>query len=113
MVYGVTYVTFMDFNVTEPRPTRRRDMHPEEIKAAVRMTGITLTALALQAGLSESACRNALRKKSGRADEAIAVQIGKSLEAIWPSRYGRKSSRHVRDHSARLKTAHRLSAEAV
>lgn len=86
-------------------------MHPEKIKAEVRMTGITLTALAQQAGLSESACRNALRKRSGRADQAIADQIGKSLEDIWPSRY---ATRHERDQNNRKPDdLHRLSGQAV
>lgn len=85
-------------------------MHPEEIKAAVRMTGVTLTALAIKAGLSESACRSALRKRTRRADQAIADQIGRPLEEIWPSRY---ATRHERDQSSDLRaTAHRLTAEA-
>jgi len=88
-------------------------MHPEDIKAEVRKSGVTLTALALAAGLSESACRNALRKKSGRADEAIAAQIKKPLDAIWPSRYANEPTRHVRDHNSDAsETAHRLSSEA-
>lgn len=92
---------------------RRRDMHPEDIKAEVRKSGVTLTALALKAGLSESACRNALRKKSGRADEAIAAQIKKPLDAIWPSRYQDAPTRHVRDHiSDDREVTHRLTAEA-
>ena len=89
----------------------RRDMHPEQIKALVRMSGVTLTALAIGAGLSESACRNALRKRSRRADQAIADQIGKSLEDIWPSRY---ATRHERDQNSHVSApAHRLSAAAV
>lgn len=86
-------------------------MDPELIKAAVRMSGITLTALALERGLSESACRNALRKRSGRADEAIANQIGKPLEEIWPSRY---ATRHERDQNTHVSAnAHRLSEQAA
>jgi lambda repressor-like predicted transcriptional regulator len=86
-------------------------MHPEQIKALVRMSGVTLTALAIKADLSESACRNALRKRSGRADQAIADQIGKSLEDIWPSRY---ATRHERDQNSRSGAeAHRLTAQAV
>lgn len=88
-------------------------MHPEDIKAEVRKSGVTLTALALKAGLSESACRNALRKKSGRADEAIAAQIKKPLNAIWPSRYADEPIRHVRDHTSEdREPAHRLTGEA-
>lgn len=62
-------------------------MHPEDIKAAVRKTGTTLTALALQAGLPEHACRRALRQPYFMAERAIAEHLGLSPRQIWPQRY--------------------------
>lgn len=71
------------------------------------MSGITLTALAKREGLSESACRSALLRKTGRADAAIADQIGKSLSEIWPSRY---ATRHEREQDIPSASApHRLT----
>ncbi|WP_425483822.1 helix-turn-helix domain-containing protein [Caulobacter soli] len=98
-------------------PVTRRDWHPADVKAAVEKTDVTMTALALKHGLSESACRNSLRKPTPRADKAISDQIGVPLHKIWPSRYdkdGRRiRRRHVRDQNRRESTAaHRLSAEA-
>ena len=68
-------------------------MHPEDIKASVRKTGTTLTALALANGLSPSACRKALSVPCPRADRAISECIGKPLHKIWPDRYDRAGNR--------------------
>lgn len=66
-----------------PRP----DWHPEDVKAAVRKTGTTLTALALAHGLSESAVRMALRRPWPRVEALIARHLGRRPQEIWPSRY--------------------------
>jgi Ner family transcriptional regulator len=94
------------------------DWHPEDIKAAVRKTGVGLTELALREGLGESACRTALRRATPRADKAISDQIGVPLHEIWPSRYdeqGHRLSRsHERDQSnGNREGAHRLTGEAA
>ena len=64
--------------------------HPEHIKADIRMRGITLTRLALDNGLSESAVRKALCRHSRGcpAGERVIVEL---LEAdpreLWPDFY--------------------------
>lgn len=63
------------------------DMHPEQVKAAVRMTGITLTELAERNGYSESAVRRTLRHPWPSVEAIIARQIGKRPQEVWPSRY--------------------------
>lgn len=68
-------------------------MHPEDIKAAIRKTGITLKELAISGGLSESAVRKALRVPSPRAEKLIADRLNKSLHLIWPDRYDRRGGR--------------------
>lgn len=68
-------------------------MHREDIKAAVRKSGTTLKALALDAGLNESACRKALDVPSPRAEALIARCIRKSLHEIWPDRYDKYGGR--------------------
>ncbi|WP_119167077.1 helix-turn-helix domain-containing protein [Algihabitans albus] len=63
--------------------------HPEDIKAAVRKRGTTLTRLALDNGLYESACRVALNRPSLAGERAIAAFLGVSAQSLWPSRYQR------------------------
>ena len=60
-------------------------MHPEEIKAALRIKGITLTALAQELGLSRSMVTNVIHghARSKRVEERIAQILGKSVSAIW------------------------------
>jgi Ner family transcriptional regulator len=68
-------------------PDPRQDWHPEDIKAAIRKTGITLKHLALEHGYSESAARCALRDPSPRLEQIMARRLGLQPEQIWPSRY--------------------------
>ena len=68
----------------------RKGWHSEDIKAAVRKTGVTLSDLALAAGLTESACRVALKRPHWDAEMAIAERIGVSPRELWPQRYERR-----------------------
>lgn len=61
--------------------------HPEDIKAAVRKSGITLTALALDNELPSSACRVALKKPYYVAEQAISRRLKISAKVLWPDRY--------------------------
>tara|TARA_R110001592_G_scaffold104697_1_gene294580 strand:- start:73937 stop:74227 length:291 start_codon:yes stop_codon:yes gene_type:complete len=71
-------------------------MHPEEIKAAVRMTGITLTELSLRAGLGESNVRQALFfQHCPSGERAIIDHLGLEPHAIWPNRYDRDGNRII------------------
>lgn len=65
----------------------RKLWHPEEIKAAVRMRGTTLTQLALDNGLPEWACRVALVRVHHDGQEAIARFLRMPPKALWPGRY--------------------------
>lgn len=71
------------------RPT---DWHPEDIKAAVRKTGTTLSALSRAAGLSDGAAKRALETPWPRAEAIIAHCIGRRPQDIWPSRYDRNGA---------------------
>lgn len=74
--------------------------HPEDIKAAVRKKGVTLTSLALKNGLDPSACRAALKRPYGRAEKAISSLLGVPLHRLWPDRYdatGQRKTRHERE----------------
>jgi Ner family transcriptional regulator len=66
---------------------KAKDWHPEDVKAAVRKSGTSLTALAVAAGLSESAVRRALITPWPRVQALIAKHLGREPQDIWPSRY--------------------------
>ncbi|MBW6399956.1 helix-turn-helix domain-containing protein [Roseomonas sp. HJA6] len=68
-------------------PKRPNDWHPEDIKAAVRKTGSTLSALSRAAGLSVGAAKRALDVPWPRAEAIIAARLGVRPQDIWPSRY--------------------------
>ncbi|WP_413207801.1 helix-turn-helix domain-containing protein [Rhodospirillum sp. A1_3_36] len=66
---------------------KARKWHPEDIKAAVRKSGPTLTELAEINGLPSGACRAALFGPNYRGEMAIATWLGKSPRTLWPNRY--------------------------
>ncbi len=61
-------------------------MHPEEIKAAIRMKGTTPTAIAEELGVSRSMVSHVINgnAKSERIAQRIAQITGKTVDAIWP-----------------------------
>lgn len=61
--------------------------HPEQIKAAVRMRGITLSELARRHGYGADACRLALRRPWPRVERIIADELGVPPSQLWPERY--------------------------
>jgi len=63
------------------------DWHPEDIKAAVRKRGHTLTDVARRAGLNDAATRLALTLPRAGAEQAIADVLKIHPKIIWPSRY--------------------------
>lgn len=68
-------------------------MHPELIKAAIRMKYGSLSQFALDHNFSEGAARKALTKPMPGIEPAIAYCIGKSLHEIWPDRYDKNNLR--------------------
>lgn len=77
--------------MTTPAPVRNQ--HPEDVKAAVRKRGTTLKNLALQTGLSESACRMALLEPVPAANRAIAEFLQTSVDRLWPEWFDSKGRR--------------------
>jgi Ner family transcriptional regulator len=61
--------------------------HPEDVKAAIRKRGITLTELALRNGFSESYLRNALIRPARDGELIISRFLRVKPEVIWPDRY--------------------------
>jgi len=68
-------------------PKPRPDWHPEDIKAALRKRGVTLTALSVKHGWAKGTAAVVLRRPAASVQAAIAAVIGKPPQAIWPSRY--------------------------
>lgn len=63
------------------------DWHKEEIKAAIRMSGLTLSALSLMHGYRESAVKKALARPWPAVERIIADHLSVKPQEIWPSRY--------------------------
>ena len=65
-------------------------MHPEQIKAEMRIKGTTPAALADSLDLSPTTVSNVIhaRAKSFRVASAISKLIEKPVSTIWPVQYG-------------------------
>lgn len=97
-----------------------QDWHPEDVKAAVRKTGTSLTALALANGLSESAVRRTLICPWPKVQALIARHLRLKPQDIWPSRYDARGrplpglrSIDAKHRSAGRPTPHRQKLEAA
>ena len=63
------------------------DWHPEDIKAAIRKTGVTMEVLSAAGGFSRSSVGIALRRPIPKVEAWIARHLGVRPQDIWPSRY--------------------------
>jgi lambda repressor-like predicted transcriptional regulator len=63
-------------------------MHPEEIKAALRMKGFTLAALADELGKSRSMVTHVVHgyARSQKIEERICQILGKPRDTIWKAK---------------------------
>ncbi|MCX7506627.1 helix-turn-helix domain-containing protein [Delftia tsuruhatensis] len=70
-------------------------MHPEEIKAAMRMAGTTPAMLCDELGVAASSVSQTISGhiKSKRIQSRIAQILGKPIEAIWPNQVVLRRSR--------------------
>jgi lambda repressor-like predicted transcriptional regulator len=77
---------------------RSTEMHPEQIKAEIRMRGTTPAAIADSLHLSRMTVSNVIhsRSKSRRVAAAISKLIKRPMEQIWPGRYGPASKNGLR-----------------
>jgi len=65
----------------------------EWIKYQLRIRGSSMSELARRLGVTRQAVRNALSGSYPKMERAIANEIGRSPEHIWPERYGRDGSK--------------------
>ncbi len=73
-------------------------MHPEQIKAAMRMRGKTPTAVADELGVANSTVSQVIsgRSESGRIKKRIAEITGMAVDVLWPPKPGRAVLRRPR-----------------
>jgi Ner family transcriptional regulator len=88
-----------------------KDWHAEDIKAAIRKSGVTLTQLAIANGYSRTVMSMVLRTPWPAIERIIARQIKTKPEIIWPSRYhsdgSPRSSASNREHKGGRRRRHR------
>lgn len=67
-------------------------MHPEQIKAAIRMKGTTPSAIADDLGISRTTVSHVIRGNgvSERVAKRIAEVTGLSVNELWPGKYTKK-----------------------
>lgn len=100
----------------QPQPA---DMDREDIKAAIRKTGITLNDLSRRHGYSVAAVRMTLKRPSPAVQAIIASHLGRKPQDIWPSRYDadgeplRGVRSNKRDTSRLAAAPHRQKHEAA
>lgn len=63
------------------------DLHPEDIKAAIRKKGATLSSLGKRHGIERRLMSIALTRPHRAAEEVIAEFLQIPAHHIWPSRY--------------------------
>jgi lambda repressor-like predicted transcriptional regulator len=70
-------------------------MHPEEIKAALRIQGWTLSKVADIEGVAKSTVSQVVSgsHKSARIQAFIAKKLGKTVKEIWPNQVEVRRSR--------------------
>jgi lambda repressor-like predicted transcriptional regulator len=70
-------------------------MHPEVIKAKMRMSGVSPAMLADRIGVSASSVSQTIagKIKSPRIQKAVADLIGETINAIWPNQIRLRRSR--------------------
>lgn len=70
------------------------DMNPEDIKAAIRKAGTTMSALASTTGVARTTLSMALHARvSAKAEQIIADFLSLHPMVIWPSRYDKSGRR--------------------
>jgi Ner family transcriptional regulator len=105
-----------DIATAATRDERPKGWHAEQIKAAIRMRGVTLGQLGERNGLSESCCRAALLRSQPKAELVISAFLGVPLHELWPDRYDEDGGRirHVRSEDSHERDgAHRLNEGAA
>ena len=80
------------------------NQHPEDVKAAIRKTGVTLVALGARMGVPGCTIRKSLYVPCPKGNRVIAAYLGRRLHELWPEWYDetgiRISARSAGKHSS-------------
>lgn len=88
--------------------------HPEDVKAAIRKKGVTLSDLSRDNEYSEAYLRNALHRPIFKAEQIIARFLGVPAQEIWPDRYNVSGEADYRGWSkARRENFYKLQRKAA
>lgn len=79
------------------------DWHAEDVKAAVRKTGVTLADLSRRWGYAPYSVQVALRRPWPEIEALIAAHLHRHPWTIWPSRYDAKHKPLTRRYTRRPK----------
>ena len=93
-----------------------QNAHPEDVKAAVRKTGVSLAELARRCGLAPSTGRRAIYEACPAMNRAIAAHLGVPVHALWPEWFaadGARIHRFVRESSGPSRPCHRQKRSAA
>jgi Ner family transcriptional regulator len=90
--------------------TAPRDWHPEDIKSAVRKTGLSMEALGVLHGMHKSVTAIALLRPWPKVEAIIGARIGVCPQDIWPTRYEPDGSPKRGLYAAWLKNSARRRA---
>jgi len=74
---------------------RRRNAHPEDIKAAVRKKAGTMIELANRHGVSHSLIHAAIIRPQPSGNRIIADFLGKSVHELWPEWFDEDGNRRL------------------
>jgi Ner family transcriptional regulator len=82
----------------------RTGWHREQIKAAIRMRGVTLEQFSEGQGFHRNAAKHALERKYRKVEVAISAFIDVPLWELWPDRWRTNGTRiDERYHSQRAR----------
>lgn len=69
------------------------DWHPEDIKARIRKSGLSMSEVARRAGVPSHQLRHALITPREDGERVISEFLGIPPQRIWPSRYNKDGQR--------------------
>lgn len=76
--------------------TTKPNEHPEDVKAMVRKTGVSLAELARRNGMAEGTGARALYEPCPRMNQAIAGHLKKTVHELWPEWFDATGDRILR-----------------
>jgi Ner family transcriptional regulator len=65
----------------------RPDWHPEDVKAEIRKTGVSMAQLSIGAGYCSAAVARCLGRPWPKVEALVAKHLKREPWDIWPSRY--------------------------